>query len=244
MWSKTATSNHLQNQVSGTVVLPSSISANSRRAPTSAAYLAPNHEAGSTLCNDNFEHTAQTQNTYPAAAECPARVYGYNSQPVNELSYMRYLIQQSSHILGRPSYDGMFLPRPEFPQYSDDLLEYNPFIINFETHVKPRIKDQKMLFCLLTQHCVIFVRERVQHLEGKEQRYQLAKQRILKEYGSPWKVSDVCEQKLKSFFSITSDNSKQIKRFAELLEKTYSIMTGISNFGSLDSLDSLTILVT
>ena len=101
-----------------------------------------------------------------------------------------------------------------------------------------------MLFCLLTQHCVKFVRERIQHLEGKEQRYQLAKQKLLKEYGSPWIVSDICEQKLKSFSSITSGDSKQIKRFAELLEKTYSIMTGISNFGSLDSLDSLTILVT
>ena len=70
---KTATSNQLPNQVSGTVVHPYSISANSQGAPAYVAYLVPNHEAGSTLCNDNFGHTAQTQNTYPVAAECPAR---------------------------------------------------------------------------------------------------------------------------------------------------------------------------
>ena len=118
-----------------------------------------------------------------------------------------------------------------------DSLQYRTFITNFETHVESRIKDPKMLFCLLTQHCVDAVRERIQHLEGKaEQCYNLAKQRLTKEYGSPWIVSDVCEQKLKQFSSIKSGDAKQIKQFAELLEKSYNILVDINNFGSLNSL--------
>ena len=102
-----------------------------------------------------------------------------------------------------------------------------------------------MLFCLLAQHCVDAVRERIQHLEGKgEQCYNLAKQRLTKEYGSPWIVSDVCEQKCKKFSFIKFSDAKQIKQFAELLEKSYNILVDINNFGSLNSLDSLTALVT
>ena len=62
-------------------------------------------------------------------------------------------------------------------------------------------------------------------------------------YGSPWIVSDVCEQKLK-IFSIKSGDAKQIKQFAELFEKSYNILVDINNFGSLKSLDLLTALVT
>ena len=247
---RTAMSNQPPIQVSGTVIHPSVLSTNPQEvtpsrceAPASVAYPTPKQEDNSFFFNGNVRHTTRTQSTHPAA-EGQTHVHRYSLQPGNELSCMPYPGQQSSYVPGRPSYDSMFLPRPEFPKYSGDPLEYSSFINNFETHVEPRVKDQKMLFCLLTQHCVNSVRERIQHLEGKEQCYQLAKQKLLKEYGSPWIVSDVCEQKLKSFSSIVSGDSKQIKRFAELLEKTYSIMTGISNFGSLDSLDSLTMLVT
>ena len=152
--------------------------------------------------------------------------------------------QRTMCLPGRVNYDSMFLPRPEFPKFSGDPLQYRTFITNFETHVESRIKDPKMLFCLLTQHCVDAVRKRIQHLEGKgEQCYNLAKQRLKKEYGSSWIVSDVCEQKLKKFSSIKSGDAKQIKQFAELLEKSYNILVDINNFGILKSLDSLTALV-
>ena len=93
---------------------------------------------------------------------------------------------------------------------------------NFETHIEPRVQDQKMLFCLLTQHCVDSVPQRIQHLAVKgDQCYQLAKERLHQEYGSPWVISDSCEQKLKEFSPIKSGDAKQIKQFAELLEKTF-----------------------
>ena len=115
---------------------------------------------------------------------------------------------------------------------------------NFETHVEPRVSDQRALFTLLTQHCTDPVRKRIQHLSGKgDYCYQLAKERLFKEYGSPWVVSDVCEQRLKKFPSIKSGDAKEIKRFAELLESSLIVLDGINHFGSLDSLDSLTMLV-
>ena len=151
--------------------------------------------------------------------------------------------QYSSYTPGfdNHTYDNMFLPRPELPKYSGDPLEFKAFISNFKTHIEPRVKEQKMLFCLLTQHCVDPVRERIQHLAVKgEQCYQLAKLRLFQEYCSPWIMSDTCEQKLKRFTSIISGDAKQIKLFAELLEKSVDIMNDINNFGGLNSLDTLT----
>ena len=75
----------------------------------------------------------------------------------------------------------MFLPRPEFPKFSGDPLEYQAFMQNFETHVEPRVSDQRALFTLLTQHCTDPVRKRIQHLSGKgDYCYQLAKSVFLK----------------------------------------------------------------
>ena len=162
-----------------------------------------------------------------------------SSQPKSVLPLAQYSAYAPGfHDL---TYDNMFLPRPELPKYSGDPLEFKAFISNFETHIEPRVKDQKMLFCLLTQHCVDPVRERIQHLAMKgEQCYQLAKLRLFQEYGSPWIMSDTCEQKLKGFTSIKSGDAKRIKLFAELLEKSLDIMNDINNFGSLNSLDTLT----
>ena len=121
--------------------------------------------------------------------------------PADNLTFMPG--QRTMCLPGRVNYDSMFLPRPEFPKFSGDPLQYRTFITNFETHVESRIKDPKMLFCFFTQHCVDAVRERIQHLEGQgEQCYNLAKQRLTKEYGSPWIISDVCERKLENFSSI------------------------------------------
>ena len=111
-------------------------------------------------------------------------------------------------------YDSMFLPRPEFPKFSGDPLEYQAFMQNFETHVEPRVSDQRALFTLLTQHCTDPVRKRIQHLYGKgDSCYQLAKERLFKEYGSAWVVSDVCEQRLKNFPSIKFGDAKENKTF-------------------------------
>ena len=67
--------------------------------------------------------------------------------PVDNLTFMPN--QRTTCLPGRVNYDSMFLPRPEFPKFSRDPLQYRTFITNFETHVESRIKDPKMLFCLL-----------------------------------------------------------------------------------------------
>ena len=133
------------------------------------------------------------------------------------------------------NYDSLFLPRPEFPKFSGDPLEYKAFMNNFETHIEPRVRDEKTLICLLLQHCSKDVKDRIEHF--------VAKQRLNKEYGSPWVISDACEQRLKKFPSVRSGDGKQLRRFAELLEKTGVIVKDIRQYTSLDSLDMLTELV-
>ena len=180
-------------------------------------------------------------------------------QPFNEHVYAPAPYYVSNHGTNAPfagryssytpgcsylKYDSMFLPRPEFPKYSGDPLEFKAFMNNFETHIEPRIYDQKALFCLLVQHCVDAVKKRIQHFAGKgDQSYRLAKERLQKEYGSPWVVANECEQRLKKFPFIKSGNAKELKRFAELLESSLVTLGDIGHYGSLDSLDSLTSLV-
>ena len=142
------------------------------------------------------------------------------------------------------NYDSLFLPRPEFPKFSGDPLEYKAFMNNFETHIEPRVRDEKTLICLLLQHCSKDVKDRIEHFATSEvQPYTVAKQRLNKEYGSPWVISDACEQRLKKFPSVRSGDGKQLRRFAELLEKTGVIVKDIRQYTSLDSLDMLTALV-
>ena len=142
------------------------------------------------------------------------------------------------------NYDSLFLPRPEFPKFSGDPLEYKAFMNNFETHIEPRVRDEKTLICLLLQHCSKDVKDRIEHFATSEvQPYTVAKQRLKKEYGSPWVISDACEQRLKKFPSVRSGDGKQLRRFAELLEKTGVIVKDIRQYTSLDSLDMLTELV-
>ena len=141
-------------------------------------------------------------------------------------------------------YDDLFLPRPELSKFSGDPLEFKLFISNFETHVESRLQDQRALLCLLVQHCTDPVKEKIQQFSETGQNcYRLAKDRLFKEYGSPWILSDVCEQRLKKFPSIIPGDAKELKRFAELLEKCSVIVKDIRCYSNLDSLDTLTLLV-
>ena len=141
-------------------------------------------------------------------------------------------------------YDDLFLPCPKLSKFSEDPLELKLFISNFETHVESRLQDQRALLCLLFQHCTDSVKEKIQHFsEAGQNRYRLAKDCLFKEYGLLWVVSDVCEQRLKKFPSILSGDAKELKRFAELLEKCSVIVKDIRFYSNLDSLDMLTLLV-
>ena len=103
-------------------------------------------------------------------------------------------------------YDSMFLPRPEFPKFKGDPLEFKSFLNNFETHLEPRVHDERTLFCLLLQHCSEDIQGQINHLAGQEACYQRAKQKLIREYGSPWIISDACYQKLKELKVEQVDN--------------------------------------
>ena len=96
-------------------------------------------------------------------------------------------------------YDSMFLPRPEFPKFKGNPLEFKSFLNNFETHLEPRVQDERTLFCLLLQHCSEDIQGQINHLAGQEACYQRAKQKLVREYGLPWIIYEACYQKLKEF---------------------------------------------
>ena len=54
--------------------------------------------------------------------------------PADNLTFMPG--QRTMCLPGRVNYDSMFLPRPEFPKFSEDPLQYRTFITNVETHVE------------------------------------------------------------------------------------------------------------
>ena len=103
------------------------------------------------------------------------------------------------------------------------------------------MQDQRALLCLLVQHCTDSVKEKIQPFAEAGQ--NCYKDRLFKEYGSPWIKSNVCEQRLKKFPSILSGIARELKRFAELLEKCSVIVKDIKCDSNLDYLDTLTLLV-
>ena len=78
----------------------------------------------------------------------------------------------------------MLLPRPEFPKFEENPLEFKLFLNNFETHLEPRDHDEQTLFCLLLQHCSKDIEGQINHLASHEACYQQAKQKLVREYGS------------------------------------------------------------
>ena len=75
-------------------------------------------------------------------------------------------------------YDDLFLPRPVLSKFLGDSMEFKLFISNFETHVESRLQDWRALLCLLVQHCMDPVKEKIQYFSETGQNcYRLAKAR-------------------------------------------------------------------
>ena len=73
--------------------------------------------------------------------------------------------------------------------------------------------------------------------------YDLAKERLYKEYGRPWIVAEACERYSEESQPVKAGSAKQLKDFFERLEKAAITLQDIQHYGSLNSLDSLTNLV-
>ena len=122
------------------------------------------------------------------------------------------------------SYDELCLLKPEFKKFNGNPLEFKIFLSSFETYIEPRVHDKKMLFCLLLQHCEDRVRLKIEHFgERDEQAYELAKERLKREFGRSCIIADLCKQQLKDAPQVKSNNSASLKSYSELLEKTLSL---------------------
>ena len=132
--------------------------------------------------------------------------------------------------------DNIFLPRPEFPKFNGDLLNFTTFKNEFVKYIVPEVSDHKMLLCYLLQHCETKVRDKIQHFSNKgDAGYALACERLEREYGRPNIIADACEQRLKAAKAVKSNDLIGLKRFSELLEQTLITLEDIRCFGSLSS---------
>ena len=146
--------------------------------------------------------------------------------------------------LSYPAYDELFLPRPEFKKFNGNPLEFKSFITNFETHVEPRVQNKKMLFCLLLQHCADKVKLKIEYFgERGEVAYELAKNKLKREFGRPCIIADLCEQQLRDASQVKANDSASLKSFSELLERTNITLQNLQEQGSVNSLDFMTKLV-
>ena len=142
------------------------------------------------------------------------------------------------------SYDELFLPRPEFKKFNGNPLEFRSFISNFETHIEPAVHDNTMLFRLLLQHCEDKIKSKIKHYADRGTfAYRLAKDRLQREYGRECLIADMCEQNLINAPSVKSNDPEGLKHYPEILEKALITLQGLSTFRSVNSLDSMTKLI-
>ena len=141
-------------------------------------------------------------------------------------------------------FEDQFLPKPEIGKFDGDPLKYRSFRNNFETHIKSKFRDPKILLCLLLQHCEAKVKNQIEHFSNKGiDDYGLALDRLEREYGHPWVIADACERRLRKFVNVKSSDLENLRMFADLLEKTKVLLKDIQCYGSLNSLESITTLV-
>ena len=142
------------------------------------------------------------------------------------------------------SYDELFLPRPEFKKFNSNPLEFRSFILNFETYIESRVNDPRILFCLLLQHCEERVKPKIDHYVGRgEMAYHLAKTKLQQEYGRECVIADICEQEIKEAPQVKANDPESFKRFSETLERALVTLQNLSSFGSVNSLDTMTKLI-
>ena len=168
--------------------------------------------------------------------------HGSYEQLAQPFGYSPYFPQYQP--VQNPYRDEFLLPRPQIPKFDGNPLNFMTFKNNFVKHIVPKVADRKMLLCYLLQHCEPKIRDKIQHFSNKgEAGYSLASDRLEKEYGRPSVIADACEQRLKSAKPVKSNDPEGLKYFSDLLEKTFITLEDIRFFGSLNSLDTMSLLI-
>ena len=88
------------------------------------------------------------------------------------------------------------------------------------------------------------MKDQIEHFLNKGiDGYGLALDRLKREYGQPWVIADACERRLLKFVNVKSNDLENLRMFADLLEKTKVLLKDIQCYGSLNFLESITMLV-
>ena len=101
-----------------------------------------------------------------------------------------------------------------------------------------------MLFCFLPQHCEERVKPKIDHYVGSgKMAYHLAKTKLQQEYGRKCVIADICVQEIKEAPQVKANDPESFKQFLETLEKALVTLQNLSSFSSVNSLDTMTKLI-
>ena len=137
------------------------------------------------------------------------------------------------------------LPQPEVPKFTGKAIDYNAFIMAFDTRIVSRtVNDADRLYYL------------DQHLDGDPkdliggcmymtptEGYHEARTLLDKEYGDPYKVSVAYIDKILSWSQIKSDDSHALKRFSIFLIRCMNAMQTIVHLNVLNHLPNLQAII-
>ena len=137
------------------------------------------------------------------------------------------------------------LPQPEVPKFTGTAIDYNAFIMAFDTRIVSRtVNDADRLYYL------------DQHLDGDPKDliggcmymtptkgYHEARTLLDKEYGDPYKVSVAYIDKILSWSQIKSDDSHALKRFSIFLIRCMNAMQTIVHLNVLNHLPNLQAII-
>ena len=101
-----------------------------------------------------------------------------------------------------------------------------------------------MLFCLLSQHCADKVSFKIEYCgEMGEEAFELAKNKLKREFGRSCIIADLCEQQLRDAWQVKANDTASLKLFSELLERTNITLQNLQEQRNANSLDFTTKLV-
>ena len=137
------------------------------------------------------------------------------------------------------------LPQPEVQKFTGDVMNFNSFIMAFDTRIASHsITDADRLY-YLDQH---LTGEPKQLISGcmymnPNDGYHEARQLLQTEYGDPFKVSVAYVNNVLSWPNIKADDGHALKDFSILLKRCLLAMDRISNMSELNNLSNMQAIV-
>ncbi len=199
-------------------------------------------------------HTKSNQDPTPQQPDFTAPEFhpklNPRPRPANTKSGAKIPQNQPNELLERSGSDSwqlgvaMTLPQPEVPKLRGDSMEYQPFIMSFESRIESKTNLADCLY-YLNQYLHGEPKELVSGclysnpIEG----YYEAKRLLDREYGDPYKVSTAYVNKVLGWSTLKYDDATGLKQLFFFLKKCNQAMKSLSYLTVLNHPSNMQIVV-